>query len=106
MRKRLLTTLSALLIFTATALGLAGAFATFVRWDNCYGPPLAFSIEPMAPLPPHPEVEWSYPKWTRDGDSVMFGATVTAYEDILSAEEVVVSQSMFDKYEKGCLLGL
>ena len=93
MRKRLLTALTALLIFTAAALGLAGALATFVRWQNCYGPPFSLSIEPMAPLPPHPEVEWSYPKWTRDGDRVMFGATVTAYEYFLSAEEVVVSQT-------------
>ena len=90
MRKRLL---AAMLIFTAATLGLAGALATFVRWQNCYGPPLSFSIEPMAPWTSHPEVEWSYPRWTRDGDSVMFGVTVTAYEDILSAEEVVVSRT-------------
>lgn len=93
MRKRALTALTALLIFTAAALGLAGALATFVRWQNCYGPPFSLSIEPIAPLPPHPEVEWLYPRWTRDGDSVMFGVTVTAYEDILSAEEVVVSRT-------------
>ena len=50
MRKRLL---KALLIFTAAALGLAGALATFVRWDNCYGHTFSsFSIETMAPLPP------------------------------------------------------
>ena len=87
--------LTALLIFTAAALGLACALAMFVRWDNCYGHTFSsFAIEPMAPWPPpHPEVEWSYPRWTRDGDHVMFGVYVTTYLVADTPEYIVASRS-------------
>ena len=95
MRKRL--TLASL-IFAAAALGLAGAGAAFVRWNNCCGNMFSFGATPNTPWPPPPEIQWSYPKWTRDGIRVMFGVNVTAYAGARSAEGVAVASQTARAY--------